>query len=238
MFSGPVSESVPSSVVSFSHRRIRNDSIANSTHFQGEDDSLEWPDENAPDALNHINGIMGDMDATPDTVRTPNKQARTLYSHDSLEDPLLSRRGSVNSFTFNRGSGRRLKQTVYIVSEDLSATFTGYSTSMIGGVLYVASCIFSFGFAYLLFRWLPRWRMWLMGSPTPLYRCQWIGIEVSNLFVQSGMALSAARINGSNSQFKQFLRRSMDDRYLPSSGLVKSVQSSILMKITIHHLHL
>lgn len=104
---------------------------------------------------------------------------RLSQSRDSAEHPLLSRILSAGSYGRDRRPGSRLNQKVYIASEDLTAVFAGFSTSMSGFAIYVALCILTGGFAYLLFRWLPRWRIRLIGKATPLGKCQWIAIEVS-----------------------------------------------------------
>lgn len=104
---------------------------------------------------------------------------RLSQSRDSAEHPLLSRALSASSYGRDRRPGSRLNQKVYIASEDLTAVFAGFSTSMSGFAIYMAMCIVTGGFAYLLFRWLPRWRVKLIGKATPLAKCQWIATEVS-----------------------------------------------------------
>jgi cation-transporting ATPase 13A3/4/5 len=56
----------------------------------------------------------------------------------------------------------------------------GFSTTFTGSIIYSALCITSLGLAYLVFRWFPRWRVRLMGKPTPLRISQWVAIEVSH----------------------------------------------------------
>ena len=51
---------------------------------------------------------------------------------------------------------------------------------MLGFASYMTICICTLGIAYLLFRWLPRWRIRLIGSPAPLKTCSWVVIEVSS----------------------------------------------------------
>ncbi|GAB1209045.1 hypothetical protein APSETT445_007810 [Aspergillus pseudonomiae] len=61
VFDGPISESIPSSVVSFSHRRNRKDSVVSFTYFRDEEDFVEWPDEDAVDAESEAdNLVVGD----------------------------------------------------------------------------------------------------------------------------------------------------------------------------------
>ncbi|KAF5864980.1 hypothetical protein ETB97_005867 [Aspergillus alliaceus] len=57
VFDGPISESIPSSVVSFSHRRNRKDSTVSFTYFRDEEDFVEWPDEDAVDAESEVGNL-------------------------------------------------------------------------------------------------------------------------------------------------------------------------------------
>ena len=103
---------------------------------------------------------------------------RKPYRHDSLEEPLLSRQMSMGSLSRDHKLGDRRSQRIYMRSEDLAAVFTGYSTSMPGFVFYVILCTLTLGLAYLVFRWLPKWRIRLVGRRTPFGKCQWITIKV------------------------------------------------------------
>ena len=98
----------------------------------------------------------------------------------SMDDlPLLSRHESARSLLSRKRAGGRVNQKVYIVTEDLTAVITGFSTSTVGFAIYIALCVLSLGVAYLVFRWMPKWRLKLVGVPTPLRECQWVAIEVS-----------------------------------------------------------
>lgn len=55
----------------------------------------------------------------------------------------------------------------------------GFVTSSLGLMLYVAICIVTGGIGYLVFRWMPRWHMSLVGTPAPLQKCSWVVVEVS-----------------------------------------------------------
>ena len=127
---------------------------------------------------------------------------RLSQSRDSIERPLLSRFLSASSYGRDRRTGSRLNQKVYIASEDLTAVFAGFSTSVAGFALYVVLCILTGGLAYLLFRWLPRWRVRLTGKATPLGKCQWIAIEVRNEYaVPLRRTLSAHKLTGPMESF-------------------------------------
>lgn len=154
------------------------------TYFQDEDDDLvEWVNEEAVD----VDGEDEDLDfhgvdgLVEDARRLSTVSKRTSRSRDSIEHPLLSRHHSAGSYARDRKAGSRLNQRIYIESEDLTAVVSGFSTSAAGFVIYVFLSLSTFGFAYLLFRWLPKWRIRLIGKPTPFRGCQWVAIEVSGI---------------------------------------------------------
>lgn len=181
MYDGPISESIPSSVVSFAHRRSRKDSTVSYTYFQDEEDFAEWSNEDVVDADSDLEvaspDILGEVDL--ESARASFASKRLSQSQDSINDTLLSRHLSASSYGRDRRTGNRLNQKIYISSEDLTVVFAGFSTSLGGFALYIALCIVTGGFAYLLFRWLPRSRVKLIGKATPLGKCQWVAIEVN-----------------------------------------------------------
>ncbi|KAJ5502001.1 ATPase P-type K/Mg/Cd/Cu/Zn/Na/Ca/Na/H-transporter [Penicillium fimorum] len=179
VFDGPISESIPSSVVSFAHRRDRAGSTVSFTYFQDEEDFAEWSNEDAVDEQSEFDeeSLHGIGDADLESARGSFVSKRMSTSRDSIEHPLLSRYLSASSYGRDRRTGSRLNQKVYIASEDLTAVFAGFSTSSGGFAIYIALCILTGGFAWLLFRWLPRWRVKLIGKATPIGKCQWVAIE-------------------------------------------------------------
>ncbi|KAJ5220798.1 cation-transporting ATPase [Penicillium citrinum] len=177
VFDGPISESIPSSVVSFMHRRQRADSNVSFTYFQDEEDFAEWSNEDAIDEgsdgeQSFMNGVE-----EPDLESHRGSFISKRLSRDSAEHPLLSRILSASSYGRDRRTGSRLNQKVYIASEDLTAVFAGFSTSPAGYALYIAVCILTGGLAYLVLRWFPRWRVRMIGKATPLGKCEWVAIE-------------------------------------------------------------
>ncbi|BCR83828.1 putative P-type ATPase [Aspergillus chevalieri] len=179
VFDGPISESIPSSIASFSHRRNRKDSTVSFTYFQEEEDFVQWPNAEALDVESDVEDLsVGSVDeANLEPARSSLGSKRPSFSRASVEDPLLSRRASNSSHYRDKTSDSRLNQKIYIASEDLTAVFAGFTTSTCGFIVYVTFCILTLGFAYLLFRWLPRLRVWLVGKPTPLRKCHWIAVE-------------------------------------------------------------
>lgn len=175
VFDGPISESIPSSIASFSHRRNRKDSTVSFTYFQ------EEADEEALEAESEIEdtSVDGIGEANLETARSSFSSKRPSLSRASVDDPLLSQRISNSSHFRERTTDSRLNQKIYIASEDLTVVLAGFTTSICGFIVYTTLCVLTFGSAYLLFRWLPRLRVRLVGKPTPLRKCQWVAVEVS-----------------------------------------------------------
>lgn len=187
VFAGPMSESVPTSISSFAHRRrTRSDSIASFTYYDEDRDSEDGIEEDAiADEYGDIeyNGFVEDeledleagVPSVPPSIR---RKSSGHSSRASVDVPLLRRHSSASSAGSGDGSrGRRISQKIYILTEDLTIVVAGFNTSPIGFAIYVLLCTLTVGVAWLLFRWLPRWRVALTGRPAPLKECDWIVIE-------------------------------------------------------------
>lgn len=205
IFSGPMSESVPTASSSFHHRRSRADSNVSFTYYEEERDfdSEEWPEEAVFDeqdqlesqSLNGENTFLEPEidfdDSTEDASlqsRRPSRGSRkgSSYSRSSrasdgsrpsTEQPLLRRHHSGDSDTSGFRVGGRVNQKIFILTEDMTIVVAGFTTSTIGFAVYVCICVLTGGLAYLLFRWLPRWHVRLTGRSTPLGQCDWVVIE-------------------------------------------------------------
>ena len=151
------------------------------TYFQDEEDFAEWSNEDAVDVGSDIEVASPDGLDGADLESHRDSFVSKRLSRDSVEHPLLSRFFSASSYGRDRRTGGRLNQKVYIASEDLTAVFAGFSTSPGGYAIYLTLCLLTGGLAYLLFRWLPRWRVRLIGKATQLGKCQWIAIEVRTI---------------------------------------------------------
>ncbi|KAF2738544.1 P-type ATPase-like protein [Polyplosphaeria fusca] len=182
VFAGPMSESVPTSVSSFVHRRARADSTTSFTYYDEDRDSEEGVEEEAiaeeygdieyDDYIEELN----DLEAGETSSQSRRKSSQS--SRSSVDAPLLRRQSSVSS----RGSGEysrgnRSSQKIYILMEDLTIVVAGFTTSRIGFIVYAILCTITLGLAWLLFRWLPRWRVALTGRTAPLRQCDWVVIE-------------------------------------------------------------
>lgn len=198
MFSGPMSESVPTSVTGFAHRRSRADSTTSFTFHDEDQESLDdWREtdalveEDEDIEMGNGNGYAEDIDdlgsSRRPSIASRRRSSRpsisahrksSSFSRHSTNSPLLKRRsGSFASGTTEQWTGERLSQKIYIQTEDLTIAIAGFKTSKIGFAFYVLLCILTAGLGWLIFRWLPRWETRLTGSPSPLGDCDWVVIE-------------------------------------------------------------
>jgi cation-transporting P-type ATPase 13A2 len=112
-------------------------------------------------------------------AESPVRRKSSTISRHSSEEPLLLRRISSTSSTRSAiyGRGGRTSQKIYILTEDLTIVIAGFDTSYIGFVIYTTICVITLGLGYLFLRWLPKWRIKIVGSPRPLRECSWVVIE-------------------------------------------------------------
>ena len=103
------------------------------------------------------------------------RRCSSTHSRASVRAHLLRRDSTATAGSARVGG--RTSQKVYMANEDLTIVIAGFSTSYIGYVIYVLLCAATCGAAYLLFRWLPRWCVTLIGRPTALRDCDWVVIE-------------------------------------------------------------
>ncbi|QDS69980.1 hypothetical protein FKW77_003032 [Venturia effusa] len=188
VFSGPLAESVPTSVSAFSHRgRFRSDSTPSFQFFDEEQDGLEWSEEDAivDEDSSSLNGDLQYEHYDSDDLesgRRPstNRRKSSGYSRHSAraDEPLLLRRTSSSSSTRSgRHANGRHNQKIYILTEDLTIVVAGFTTSWLGFSIYITLCVMTGGLGYLLLRWLPRWHIGLIGKSTALREADWVVIE-------------------------------------------------------------
>ncbi|EAQ86535.1 hypothetical protein CHGG_07788 [Chaetomium globosum CBS 148.51] len=190
LFAGPVAESLPTSVSAFNHRRTRADSTTSFSFYQDEDEPEEPEEPFAPsDGRPSIDDLeelpfeddFGELDDSADLE--PNAaygdhtflRRMSTQSRDSVHHRLLRRDSGVSA-----GSGyiaNRHNQKLYMENEDLYIAIAGFRTSRFGFVIYCLLCLVTGGVAWLLFRWLPRWHVKLIGKTAPLRDCQWVVVE-------------------------------------------------------------
>ena len=178
-----MSESIPSSITGFSNRRrARTDSLTSFTYYEEsnsqpdpEEDAISDSEEN-PSAAESESDEGSDTGSTSESLRLRRKSSG--YSRFSVEDPLLHRRDSMASDSSIFGKGDHVSQKTYIVTEDMTIVIAGFRTSPIGYACYLLLCFSTLGIAYLLLRWLPRWKVRLVGKQAALKDCSWVVIEV------------------------------------------------------------
>jgi cation-transporting ATPase 13A3/4/5 len=185
-----VAESLPTSVSAFSHRRSRADSTASFSFYQEEDEPEEPADalafsEGRP-SVDHLDELPFDDDLEEQEDSTDMERNSDYGDHVFLRRTSTQSRGSVRSRLLRRESGasagsghgaNRYSQKVYMVNEDLYIAIAGFRTSHLGLAIYILLCLLTAGLAWLLFRWLPRWHVKLVGKPSPLRDCQWVVVE-------------------------------------------------------------
>ncbi|KAB2576964.1 ATPase P-type K/Mg/Cd/Cu/Zn/Na/Ca/Na/H-transporter [Lasiodiplodia theobromae] len=195
IFSGPMSESVPTSVTGFAHRqRSRADStvsITSFTFYDDERDSVDTLEEEAiaeeEELLDDVNGYAeedDDLESGHQRRRSSGRRKSSTYSaRSSLRSrgsdsaPLLRRGSSSSTQASGHWRGGRSTQKIYIATEDLTIVVAGFRTSVVGFTLYLLLCILTAGLGYLVFRWLPGWRIKIVGKAAPLHECDWVVIE-------------------------------------------------------------
>jgi cation-transporting P-type ATPase 13A2 len=178
-----MSESIPTSITGFAHRRGRADSITSFTYFQEDSEAPEWPEEaivaDDSDEVDILDASDHHRDLEAGSISSKRRKFSDR-SRGSVDQPLLKRTDSTQSDTRALEARGNFSQKLYIITEDLTIVVAGFTTSTIGLAAYMAICVCTMGLAYLLLRWLPRWRTNLIGSPSPLKACSWVVIEVSS----------------------------------------------------------
>ncbi|GAB7347984.1 hypothetical protein MBLNU459_g5485t1 [Dothideomycetes sp. NU459] len=204
VFSGPMSESVPTATSSFAHRRSRADSTTSFSYYEEDrdaDSEEEWLREDAivddddeeqeqdqerdeadtdgeeEDSTHEENGYA-EPDADVESNVRPSVRSRksSAFSRTS-STPLLRRQHSSDTDRSGFAPGGRVSQKIYIQTEDMTIVVAGFRTSIVGYAIYLCISVFTLGLGYLLFRWLPRWRVRVTGTTTPLCECDWLVIE-------------------------------------------------------------
>lgn len=175
-----MSESVPSSITGFAHRRSRADSMASFTYFQENDETPEYPsdeaivDESDLEFEERPQSINGSASESP----PPSGRKSSGFSSVPVDEPLLYRLDSTKTDVSHFSRSGRRTQRIYVTAEDLTIVVAGFSTRRLGLAVYIVLCTMSVGLVYLLLRWLPRWRVGMIGLPTSLQDCTWVVVEV------------------------------------------------------------
>lgn len=136
----------------------------------GEDDEEEAAGVLLPDASPVDSGRASEDDDSALAHRRS-----SAHSHHSVHSRLIRRESNMTE-TSAYGGGR-FSQKIYMSNEDLMIVIAGFRTSAVGLAAYTFMCVASFGLGWLLFRWMPRWHVWLTGKKAPLREASWVVIE-------------------------------------------------------------
>lgn len=182
----------------FSHRRRRADSTTSFTYYDedAEDEAIsEASEEYEPSEIHseHYRRASTDDLDDLDLPEVGSEEDSADHQYPAADEDFLLRRrssthsrSSVHAHLLRRsssatvGSARglgRTSQKIYMANEDLTIAIAGFRTSYLGYAIYITLCLLTCGLAYLLFRWLPRWYVVVLGQPTPLKECDWVVIE-------------------------------------------------------------
>lgn len=196
-----MAESLPSIVSAFSHRRARAASTTSFTYYEEEPETFSPPHERteayARTSISEGFGrqsfsemgddgefdfsVIDDQDHAEDEYRiTPDdyllRRRSSTHSQVSARAGLL-RRDSTATAASSRHQTGRSSQKVYTTNEELTIAIAGFRTGRAGYLSYILLCALSCGMVALLFRWLPRWYVSVVGQPCPLKDCDWAVIE-------------------------------------------------------------
>jgi cation-transporting P-type ATPase 13A2 len=200
LYSGPVAESLPTSISAFAHRRPRADSTTSFTYYNDDDEEAQAVDEEGRPLWEPDGSVILDIDDIPFGIEDVPEEGdesssaaelengdryedhvlhrrSSTYSRASVHDRLLRRTESGRTETSGYGTAGRVSQKLYMVNEDLTIVLAGFRTSRLGFTIYVLLCVATLGIAWLLLRWLPRWHVKLTGKPCPLRDSQWVVLE-------------------------------------------------------------
>ena len=235
-----MSESVPSSNIGFAHSRSRADSVTSFTYFQEDEQSPEWSDDEAviEQSIEELDNDKPTNHSVETLSLPPKRRRRSSTLRNSVEDPLLYQHDSARTNASISHLSGRFSQKIYIVDEDLTIVISGFATSLSARILYAVLCVLSLGLIYLLLYWLPRWKVYMAGTPKSLGECTWVVIEVALLQHQVTGKLYAdpSRTSGVSLKSKTWLKSLTSILYPLCSHQRANAMILNQMKMTIHSL--
>ncbi|GMM27471.1 putative acid anhydride hydrolase [Martiniozyma asiatica (nom. inval.)] len=119
-------------------------------------------------------------DAERGLLSTEEEEARQDYEeyHGIWADKKKKRADlSFHDKYFCKFPAKNLSQRFYLAEEDLVIGIAGYQTSWISLFIYWILSILTIGIFPLMVKWMPRWKIGLMGKPVPLAKSEWVVIE-------------------------------------------------------------
>lgn len=154
------------------------------------------------DLSDEENGFLEDQNRDLEAGETQSLRRKSSGRHRNSSDaPLLRRYESAHSDTQEHDDGGNFSQKLYIEAEDLTMVFAGFTTNSLGYLLYITICVLTAGLSYLLFRWVPKWRVRLVGTPAPLRRCSWVVVEVRHKAIRKRSKSSAKKFQNQWGEF-------------------------------------
>ncbi|KAK9451654.1 uncharacterized protein V1518DRAFT_409163 [Limtongia smithiae] len=168
----------------------RANEIDMNIHGYRYDDALEQPFENGGEYATDLSAFeAGGMDSDDEThslhsVLPDGSFRRRLQSNGSMDHskqfnnrdstarPLLNGRDS-----YDRVVPEILQQTVYLPEEDMIIALAGYKTNKLRYALFLFLCLATGGVVYLILRWIPKWRLYMIGTRVPICNCDWVVLE-------------------------------------------------------------
>ncbi|CAK7204158.1 hypothetical protein SEUCBS139899_006912 [Sporothrix eucalyptigena] len=118
-----------------------------------------------------------DLESTADRDDYVMHRRSSTMSRTSVRAGLLRRRSSGATDAGSEFGSGRVSQKTYLANEDLYIVIAGFRTSRMGNAVYISLCVLTFGLAWLLFRWIPRWHVRVVGRACPLRECTWVVVE-------------------------------------------------------------
>lgn len=128
---------------------------------------------------NQDDNSYGSFDSS--SVRFDRRNNRRLS--DESDKSLLERTSNTSSFgkqgrdETHSFSAISEYQRYYLAEEDLVIGIAGYKTKFWKQFCYYFICFATLGLGYLIFRWVPKYRVGLLGDRTPLGLSDWVVIE-------------------------------------------------------------
>ncbi|PHH51704.1 putative cation-transporting ATPase [Ceratocystis fimbriata CBS 114723] len=148
----------------------RQDSRLHEDHFVPNDDQTD-------------RSVSFDVDHRPSIDYSASRRRSSTISRNSVHARLLRRDSTTtNGSVFGRqgGSGSscgRRGQKIHMTNEDLTIFIAGFRSTRLRTAMYILLCIATGGLAFLLMRWLPTYKVKIIGTPAPLRECDWVVIE-------------------------------------------------------------
>lgn len=107
-------------------------------------------------------------DETFEDIITKKAWMKTMKKRESLK---------MHDKFFKKFPAKNKSQRFYIAEEDLVAGIAGYQTTYWKLIIFNIICILTLGLAALVCRWVPRWRIKMMGKQVPLGKAEWLVVE-------------------------------------------------------------